>query len=749
MYNYLTLQKIIKCLLILILFIFAGISISLAQITIIVNKGKFHSVEEAAVSEEKVNWSDGNLSDDRACTESFAATELAAFLKLCPSLKANDIRYALPKKMPAEGDVFILGSRGSNPLISKKILAESPDLKTDQSLRLYAFRDKGRTITIIEGKDRVGTLYGVYAYLEELGFRFYGLDEQGMVYPEKLTELPQKMDIIQNPSFLSRGFIGLGNRGEKNIFYWMARNRMNYCDESGKDTPFRKKLGMVLARGGHGVQGMFIPPNREYPYNHPKFNGDEHKPKDSYVSSGEYTGDTNNDGKLTYFEAHPEWYSLRKGKRSDNISGYGANNYCTSNKDATKELAKNLVNNLIDGSWKNVDIVNFWMLDVGNWCECDNCKKQGSYTDRLMDIVYVVQKEIQSAQKESRLNRNVLLSTLAYWETIPPPERPLPLDFDYENFSVIFFPIERCYVHAMADPECTEINQFLLEGYQGWAMGSGRHYKGSIMIGEYYNVSSFKMFPIVLSSIMATDIPWYYRTGTRHLNYMHTPTHVWGTWTLNQYLLARLLWNVETDSNDLLDEYFRRYYPSTSATTCNFYKHLERASSNLKAFKHYAGKGIYKMRVRLMRDTMEIFPLDHLHYESHHPELNDGPDVVEIVDEMRLARREIDAALLQCSDKTEQARLIDDERRFAYGEAIVYFYYHLVRTALFHRKNETSLAKHEFINVERYASILRNITDLVAPLPGANSGDANAKNGMEASQAEDVYKYFKTKYGTY
>ena len=54
---------------------------------------------------------------------------------------------------------------------------------------------------------------------------------------------------------------------------------------------------------------------------------------------------------------------------------------------------------------------------------------------------------------------------------------------------------------------------------------------------------------------MAADIPWYYRTGTRHFNYMHTPTHLWGTWTLNQYLLARLLWDAGTDTDALLKEY--------------------------------------------------------------------------------------------------------------------------------------------------------------------------------------------------
>jgi hypothetical protein len=720
---------------------------TVAQVTIVVNKGSFGSVGEAAISEEKVNWWDANLTDDRACTECFAATELSSFLKLCTSLTANDIQYSSPGKMPAKGDVFLLGSRTSNPLISSKILPESSELKTDQSLHIYAYRENNRTITIIEGKDRVGTLYGVYAYLEQLGFSFYGLGEQGTVYPGKLTQLPQKMDIIQNPSYLTRGFIGLGDRGDKDIYYWMSRNRMNYGDETGKDTPFRKKLGMVLARGGHEVQGLFIPPGKEYPYNHPKFQGDKSKPKDPYAVSNEYAGDTNGDGKLSYFEAHPEWYGLHNGKRSDKADVSPGDNYCTSNKDATKELAKNLVQSLIDGDWKNVDIVDFWMLDNGKWCECENCKKQGIFSDRLMDIAYTVQKEIQKAQQEKRLNRNVLLSTLAYHETMPAPERPLPKDFDYDHFSVTFSPIERCYVHTMVDPACTEINKSILENYQGWTMGSGRNYKGSIMIGEYYNVSSFKSLPIVFPHIMAADIPWYYRTGAKHFNYMHTPTHVWGTWTLNNYLMARLLWNVETDADSLLNSFFNKYYGDVSNISRNYYQHLEKAYSNLKPFKHYAGYNHYSMPRRLMNDTLKIFTLDHLHYEAYHPVLNDGPDIVEMIDELGLARKGIDAAMLQCTDKTVQARLIDDDRRIAYGEAMVYFYYHLVRIALLHRRSEVNMAKHEFLDVEKYAEILRNITDLVAPIPGFSNGDANAKDGLEATQAVDVYEYFKQKYG--
>ena len=731
----------------LIIILFFCINNISAQVSIIVNKGKFASVENAAESEEHVDWWDADLSDDRACTESYAAIELSHYLVSCTSLSENDIRFRSPDRMPAQGDVFLIGSRQSNSLIASRNLPEDGSLKTDQSFRIHAVHENNRTITTIEGKDRVGTLYGVYAYLEQLGIRFYGLGEKGTVYPDKPSELPRNLNVTENPSFLSRGFIGLSNRGDKNIFYWMARNRMNYCDYTGKETHFRKKLGMVMVIGGHGVQGSFINPRREYPYNHPKFQGDENKSKDPYASGNEHTGDANGDGKLTYFEAHPEWYGLRNDKRSDQMAGYGGDNYCTSNEDATKELVKNLVQSLIDGRWRNVDIVNLWMLDAGKWCECDDCKRQGNYSDRLFEVSYAIQKGMQTARREGHLQRNILLASLAYHETIIPPSHPLPDDFDYENFSVTFFPIERCYAHSLADPACTEFNQFLLENYLGWTMGSGRHYKGSILIGEYYNVSSFKMLPVLFPSIMAADILWYYRTGTRHFNYMHTPTHLWGTWTLNQHLLARLLWNHETDVDALLDEYFSRYYPTSSEHTRKFYHHLEKATANFKAFKHYAGKNIYKMRDGLTRENREIFPLDHLQYDAHHPEINDGIDIVEMVDEMRLARKEIDAALIQCEDETEQARLIEDDRRFEYGEAMVYFYYHLVRTALLHRSNKKVMAAHEFLYVEKYAEKLRSITDLVSALPNQSSGDANAKNGFEATQAANIYDFFKERYG--
>lgn len=709
-----------------------------SRLTILVNKGNFPSVEEAAGGEESVNWWDADITDDDACTECFAARELKHFLTVCTGLSEDDIQFDSSHVLPSQGDVFILGSRRSNPLIAESDLPDSIQLANAESYYVRAYRGNSRTVTFVEGSTRTGTLYGVYAYLERLGFRFYGLGEKGTVIPEKIVRLPSDIRVVENPSFLTRGFHAWEDRGNEEFFLWMARNRMNYWTSMEKEVHFLKKLGIVLADGGHTIQVDFLNPKADYPYNHPIFSGDENKPDDPYVLGDEYTGDTNGDGRLSYFEAHPEWYGLYDGKRSDNIRDEFGDNFCTSNRDANRELATNLIQSLIDGKYRYVDILKFWMMDARyRWCECEHCKQQGNFTDRLLVVVDMMNREIKKARSEGRLQRTVRVHSLAYLETITPPTRPLPEDFDYDNVSMTFFPIERCYDHSFADPSCTEFNSRLLSNYLAWTTGTGRYYRGTMLIGEYYNVSYLKSMPLLFTRILATDIPWYYKTGTRHFHYMHAPTRLWGTWRLNHYLLSRLLWNVDTDADELLDEFFRLYYPTSNERTRSFYHNLEKAMAGFKTLRYWGWKK------RLKSETDLLFPKKHFQYESYHPLTNDGTDLLEMKEYVQAARSDIDKSLRICTDKREKASLMEDERRFAYGEAMVFFHYHLFRTAMYHQKRDKINASKESLSLVKYAEELQGITDLVQ----VASSHANAENGFEATQAVDVYNFFKKQYG--
>jgi len=56
-----------KFLLLIIVFL-SVMMLCRSQVSILVNQGRFSSVPVAAAGEEKVNFFDGDFSDDRACT---------------------------------------------------------------------------------------------------------------------------------------------------------------------------------------------------------------------------------------------------------------------------------------------------------------------------------------------------------------------------------------------------------------------------------------------------------------------------------------------------------------------------------------------------------------------------------------------------------------------------------------------------------------------------------------------------------
>jgi hypothetical protein len=362
-----------------------------------------------------------------------------------------------------------------------------------------------------------------------------------------------------------------------------------------------------------------------------------------------------------------------------------------------------------------------------------------------MAVMDTLLKALQQARADGRLKRRVQLVSLAYHETLPAPKKPLPADFDYEDCAMTFFPIERCFAHPFADPTCTEINADLLAKYEGWTKGPGRNYTGSIFIGEYYNVSSLHSLPLVFTRVMAADIPWYFKNGARHFHYMHTLTQNWGTWTLTQLLMARLLWNTRANVDRLVEDYFASYYPTATAAARQFYDELEYVSANAKALKHYVwtADGQYTLRSKLTNPKVPMFPLEHLHYEAYHPILNDAPDVVEIEAGVARARTQLDRALAACRNETERARLAEDAERFVYGEATYQFYFHLVRTAMYHREGKKDLAAREFSAVRELAERLRA---MVEPVKYAGL-HASGSNGFEATQGDKAFDFYAKIYG--
>ncbi len=144
---------------------------------------------------------------------------------------------------------------------------------------------------------------------------------------------------------------------------------------------------------------------------------------------------------------------------------------------------KKIVQELTEGQWRDAESINFWTLDRGKWCECEPCKALGTPTDRTLLLVHRLRQEMDRAMAENRLKRNVYIFFTVYHETITPPTRPLPEDFNYDNCVATYYPIARCYVHALNDPVCTEINARYAKHLKNWTTDPNRYYPQTFYMG--------------------------------------------------------------------------------------------------------------------------------------------------------------------------------------------------------------------------------------------------------------------------
>jgi len=321
-----------------------------AESLLVVNLGAQPSAEAAGLGEAQVNWLDADRTDDTVCTECFAALELQRYLRKLAG-RTDGFSIVDDDSTPA-GELILVGGPGSNAASRRWAAALGVDAQHLDALGPEGYRLKtatvdGRRLTLVAGGGRIGTLYGAYDLLYRQGVRWFAPGELHEEVPsvERLGDL----DVAQRPAFATRGFLAWQDRGDREFLLWMARNRLNeWCVEQS-DHPLMWKLGIQMDAGLHDAELLFLNPGSPYPYNHPHFANDDDQPPDPYPAGDQYQGDADQDGKLSYFEAHPEWFAFEGGRRVPGIRGWFGTNFCTSNPHATGEFLKNFLQAIIDG----------------------------------------------------------------------------------------------------------------------------------------------------------------------------------------------------------------------------------------------------------------------------------------------------------------------------------------------------------------------------------------------------------------
>jgi len=707
-----------------------------AETTIVVNSGRFASADAAGRAETEVNWLDADPADDNACTECFAAMQLQHYLRKMTGRTA-DFAIVGDQAQPP-GDLILVGGPACNA-VSRRLVAtlnvepkELADLGPE-GYRIRSAKAEGRRVVLVAGGGRVGTLYGAYDLLYRLGCRWFAPGELHEEVPQ--TERIEVADATERPSYLTRGFLAWEDRGNPEFLLWMARNRLDYWCVEQKERALMRKLGIKMVCGLHDAEQLFLNPAGPYPYEHPRLASQPPKPKDPYPASDQCQGDANKDGKLSYFEAHPEWFAFEGGRRVPGI-GWSGTNFCTSNPHAVTEFFKNYVQALIDGPYREADMVRFWTLDGAKWCQCPECKALGIPTDRNLLLVHRLDQEIKRARTEGKIHRPITITFLAYADVLEPPTRPLPAGFDYDTCAATFYPIVRCYLHNFDDASCRANDRYRRQLY-GWATEPKRHYRGQIAIGEYYNVSGYKCLPICFMHSMANDIPYYYKTGARHFDYMHVTTGNWGTKALTNYQMARQLWDVRTDCEVLWKDYFAGRYGPAAGIMRSHYESLQRMLAGVSELK-------YGLSRRLQQGAAELFPSSHLRYQREPGVACDGTTLVEIVQQGKTCRELLDRALAMELPQRVKDRIAEDERTFVYGERTVGYFHACVQAFRDARAGRSDQAQQHYAEAVRLADLLRQDKTSTT----LSSSHANAPDALAASSAAKALDHLAKLLGT-
>ncbi len=634
-------------------------------IAIYAEHGTFPSIQTAAFAEKEIDWWDKNNRLCDYCTESFAAYKLYNFL--C-STGLKNISLVDDIQSTAESDIaiIVIGKNTCDDIL-KHLNVERSDvfpknLKSPDGYVVQEITRKNRVI-LLSGNSRIAVMYAVFHYLKLQGFSFISPDCDGFVIPDidDLTFVSQKVQ--EQPDFITRGFLsGYSDDKNKNFLDWMLANRLNYMSMAVEDYHYVSKLGLKLCGGGHKGMYEYLPPDQPDP-NFIPAEGEKQK---------------------TYFETHPEWFALRNGKRDMGVNKeaavkgyYTGNNFCMSNKDAVHEFCTNYLKSIVSGSLKYADIINVWPLDNGKWCECDECKALGNYTRQILLVANTLMQYIKDAVKKGLLKRDIMLMVPAYHETLPEPDMPLPDDFDYDMCVVTLFTIERCYVHDLFDRKCTEANVYLADRIREWTSKENRNYKGDLVIGEYFNVSSFASIPIVLADRIKKDIPDYFNQGAKHFNFMHMITDSWGAKIINNNLYASLLWDVKLDSDAYLNTLQEQFYPGKSSEIKQIFNLLEKGFSNAKYIFHYQFvDGVISSLKRNIKSE-KPFISKHVQYDKILSDDNAGIDFISGLETVKLAYGKINSLADENKDTVLYERLKQLKSHIEYG-VDMYTFYHLI-----------------------------------------------------------------------
>lgn len=251
------------------------------------------------------------------------------------------------------------------------------------------------------------------------------------------------------------------------------------------------------------------------------------------------------------FDEHPEYLGLVGGVRK-------STKFCISNPGLRQLVADHMVRQL--EKKLEIDSVSVDPSDGGNWCECAECAKLGSISDRAIILANAVAEAV-TAKKPG-----TLVGLYAYNYHSPPP--------NIKAHPAVVASVATAFIKG---------GQTIDELIEGWSAKAT-----TLGIREYYSVNTWDRDQPAAArggniAYLKRTIPTFNAKGAKFMSAESSDN--WGPNGLGYYLASRMMWDVkEADKTDaLIEDFLTRAFGPAKEPMREFYKQLDGALPHLMA----------------------------------------------------------------------------------------------------------------------------------------------------------------------
>ena len=442
------------------------------------------------------------ISSTATKVEKLAAKELQSFLH---QIAGVNIEIGTDKEK-VSGAEILLGKNAHLDKVGAKIDFASLG-REGFSIRTH------KNYLVIAGNTDRGTLYGVYSFLEDhLGCRWYS---------STASRIPKKKTI------------SLGEINDTQIPVLDYRE-VYYSDAMDPNFAGRLKLNGNASKINNGK--MVIERHAGWTtWSHTLF---------TFVPPSKY------------FKKHPEYYSLNKGERK-------TRQLCLTNPeivDVAVANIRNLLKNPIDfiphstktlpreggPIWaRGEDIfIGLSQQDGGGRCECENCKKVDTYEGSPSGSILTFVNKVAAHFPDKTV------STLAYFYSVNPPKHIKPAP----NVSIMLCNYGSSRTFAFENTPFGHDKAFM-QKVEKWSEISN-----NLMIWDYVVNFSNLYMPNPNLHIQKSNIKFYIKHNAKGIFEQASREGGGEFCELRNYLLAKLLWNPDIDTDVVIDDFLDGYY---------------------------------------------------------------------------------------------------------------------------------------------------------------------------------------------